>query len=112
MSIRHMYERYPSRDVLAILDIDSTEAFEVPQFQYLYGIVRATSGHWGDGYLPLWQFSNGFAIIVDPLLVDAAVWRGGRDCSANNILGDSDVEKRDADVAIHRAFELSVSDDS
>jgi hypothetical protein len=49
---------------------------------------------------------------VDPLLVDAAVWRGDRDCSANNIFGDSDVEKRDADVAMHRAFELRVSDDS
>lgn len=60
----------------------------------------------------MWQFSNGFAIIVDPLLVDAAVWRGDRDCSANNIFGDSDVEKRDADVAMHRAFELRVSDDS
>ena len=54
---------------------------------------------------------NGLALIVQPLLVDAAAWRKDRNRHANNIFGDSDVKKRDADVVIHRAFELRISDD-
>jgi hypothetical protein len=54
---------------------------------------------------------NGLALIVQPLLVDAAAWRKDRNRYANNIFGDSDVKKRDADVAIHHAFELRISDD-
>jgi hypothetical protein len=48
---------------------------------------------------------------VQPLLVDAAAWRKDRNRYVNSIFGDSDVKKRDADVAIHRAFELRISDD-
>jgi hypothetical protein len=59
----------------------------------------------------MWQSSDGFALIVQPLLVDAAAWRKDRNRYVNSIFGDSDVKKRDADVAIHRAFELRISDD-